>query len=53
MANEHPAKQAAGESGADGGRLRLNHLNSTVTDVPAAARFLETYFGLTVEVLAE
>lgn len=24
----------------------LNHLNLTVTDVPAAANFLETYFGL-------
>ena len=24
----------------------LNHLNLTVTDVPAARRFLETYFGL-------
>lgn len=24
----------------------LNHLNLTVTDVPGAARFLETYFGL-------
>ncbi len=24
----------------------LNHLNLTVTDVPAAATFLETYFGL-------
>jgi catechol 2,3-dioxygenase-like lactoylglutathione lyase family enzyme len=27
--------------------MRLNHLNLTVTDVPAAAEFLETYFGLT------
>jgi hypothetical protein len=53
VANEHQAEQAPGESGADGGRLRLNHLNSTVTDVPAAARFLETYFAFTVEVLAE
>jgi lactoylglutathione lyase len=26
--------------------MALNHLNLTVTDVPAAARFLETYFGL-------
>jgi catechol 2,3-dioxygenase-like lactoylglutathione lyase family enzyme len=26
--------------------MRLNHLNLTVTDVPAAADFLETYFGL-------
>jgi lactoylglutathione lyase len=26
--------------------VRLNHVNLTVTDVPAAARFLETYFGL-------
>lgn len=24
----------------------LNHVNLTVTDVPAAAHFLETYFGL-------
>jgi lactoylglutathione lyase len=26
--------------------MTLNHLNLTVTDVPAARRFLETYFGL-------
>lgn len=26
--------------------MKLNHLNLTVTDVPAAAHFLETYFGL-------
>lgn len=26
--------------------MKLNHLNLTVTDVPAAANFLETYFGL-------
>jgi lactoylglutathione lyase len=26
--------------------VRLNHLNLTVTDVDAAARFLERYFGL-------
>jgi lactoylglutathione lyase len=26
--------------------VRLNHVNLTVTDVPGAARFLETYFGL-------
>jgi lactoylglutathione lyase len=26
--------------------VRLNHLNLTVTDVAAAARFLETYFAL-------
>lgn len=26
--------------------MKLNHLNLTVTDVPAAAKFLETYFGL-------
>jgi lactoylglutathione lyase len=26
--------------------VRLNHLNLTVDDVPAAARFLETYFGM-------
>ena len=26
--------------------MRLNHLNLTVTDVPAAAEFLVTYFGL-------
>ena len=26
--------------------MNLNHLNLTVTDVPAAANFLETYFGL-------
>lgn len=24
----------------------LNHLNLTVTDVPAASAFLESYFGL-------
>jgi lactoylglutathione lyase len=27
--------------------MRLNHINLTVTDVPAAAGFLTTYFGLT------
>lgn len=27
--------------------MRINHLNLTVTDVPAAADFLTTYFGLT------
>lgn len=27
--------------------MKLNHLNLTVTDVRAAAAFLETYFGLT------
>jgi len=27
--------------------MKLNHLNLTVTDVMAAATFLETYFGLT------
>lgn len=27
--------------------MKLNHLNLTVTDVPAAADFLTTYFGLT------
>jgi catechol-2,3-dioxygenase len=27
-------------------RMRLNHVNLTVTDVPAAATFLERYFGL-------
>jgi catechol 2,3-dioxygenase-like lactoylglutathione lyase family enzyme len=26
--------------------MRLNHLNLTVTDVPAAAKFLEKYFGM-------
>jgi len=26
--------------------MRLNHVNLTVTDVPAAAQFLEKYFGL-------
>ena len=26
--------------------MKLNHLNLTVTDVPAAHSFLETYFGL-------
>jgi lactoylglutathione lyase len=26
--------------------MRLNHINLTVTDVPAAAEFLERYFGL-------
>jgi lactoylglutathione lyase len=26
--------------------MQLNHVNLTVTDVLAAARFLETYFGL-------
>ena len=26
--------------------MKLNHLNLTVTDVPAAKKFLETYFGL-------
>lgn len=26
--------------------MKLNHLNLTVTDVRAAAEFLETYFGL-------
>lgn len=29
--------------------MKLNHLNLTVTDVPAAAAFLETYVGLTNE----
>lgn len=27
--------------------MKLNHLNLTVNDVPAAREFLETYFGLT------
>ncbi len=27
--------------------MRLNHINLTVSDVPAAAEFLTTYFGLT------
>ena len=27
--------------------MKLNHLNLTVTDVPAARQFLEKYFGLT------
>ncbi|MCG7409284.1 VOC family protein [Paenibacillus sp. ACRRX] len=26
--------------------MKLNHINLTVTDVPAAQNFLETYFGL-------
>lgn len=26
--------------------MRLNHLNLTVTDVPAAATFFSTYFGM-------
>jgi catechol 2,3-dioxygenase-like lactoylglutathione lyase family enzyme len=26
--------------------MKLNHVNLTVTDVPAAAQFLEKYFGL-------
>ncbi|MDK8179940.1 VOC family protein [Paenibacillus sp. UMB4589-SE434] len=26
--------------------MKLNHVNLTVTDVPAAQHFLETYFGL-------
>jgi lactoylglutathione lyase len=26
--------------------VRLNHINLTVTDVPAAASFMTTYFGL-------
>jgi lactoylglutathione lyase len=26
--------------------MKLNHINLAVTDVPAAATFLETYFGL-------
>lgn len=26
--------------------MKLNHVNLTVTDVPAAAKFLGTYFGL-------
>ncbi|GHO57989.1 VOC family protein [Ktedonobacter robiniae] len=26
--------------------MKLNHVNLTVTDVPAATNFLETYFGL-------
>ncbi|MCM3273345.1 VOC family protein [Paenibacillus elgii] len=26
--------------------MKLNHINLTVTDVPAAQQFLETYFGL-------
>jgi DNA-binding MarR family transcriptional regulator/catechol 2,3-dioxygenase-like lactoylglutathione lyase family enzyme len=29
-----------------GSQVRLNHVNLTVTDVPGAARFLETYFRL-------
>ena len=29
--------------------MKLNHLNLTVTDVPAAASFLTEYFGLTGE----
>jgi lactoylglutathione lyase len=30
-------------------RMKLNHLNLTVTDVGAAKTFLETYFGLQCE----
>lgn len=26
--------------------MKMNHLNLTVTDVPAARQFLETYFGM-------
>lgn len=26
--------------------MKINHINLTVSDVPAAAQFLETYFGL-------
>ncbi|MFA1822093.1 VOC family protein [Virgibacillus oceani] len=26
--------------------MKLNHLNLTVTDVPATRKFLETYFGM-------
>lgn len=29
--------------------MKVNHLNLTVTDVPEARKFLETYFGLTCE----
>ena len=29
--------------------MLLNHLNLTVTDVPAAKAFLETYFGMRVQ----
>jgi catechol 2,3-dioxygenase-like lactoylglutathione lyase family enzyme len=29
--------------------MKLNHVNLTVTDVRAAASFLETYFGLRME----
>jgi catechol-2,3-dioxygenase len=29
--------------------MKLNHLNLTVTDVPAAREFLETYFGMKCE----
>ncbi|MFC4619822.1 VOC family protein [Camelliibacillus cellulosilyticus] len=29
--------------------MKHNHLNLTVTDVPAARKFLETYFGMTCQ----
>ncbi len=29
--------------------MKLNHLNLSVTDVPAAANFLEKYFGLRIQ----
>jgi len=29
--------------------MKINHLNLTVTDVLAAANFLETYFGLRIQ----
>ena len=41
--------RAAGDAAGDRRprrRMILNHLNLAVTDVPAARRFLETYFGL-------
>lgn len=30
-----------------GGGMKINHINLTVTDVLAAAEFLEKYFGVT------
>lgn len=29
--------------------MKLNHINLTVTDIPAATRFFETYFGLRIQ----
>jgi hypothetical protein len=35
-----------GDAAAEERAMKINHLNLTVTDVPAAAGFLSTYFGL-------